>query len=57
MISIEFKAEFRRATREMDENAVAHRLRLVFAVSLSEKHTMIDEHFTKFTDFDDLDRV
>ena len=34
MISIELKAKFRRATREIDENAVAHRLSIVFMDSL-----------------------
>ena len=49
MISIEFKAEFRRATRGIDENAVARRLSLVFIDSLRgivtfrEKSSEIDE--------------
>ena len=34
MISSELKAEFRRATRGIDENAVARRLSLVFIDSL-----------------------
>ena len=33
-ISIEFKAEFRRATRGLDENAVARRISIVFEDSL-----------------------
>ena len=53
MISIELKAEFRRATRGIDENAVAHRLSLVFIDSLRgivtfrEKSSEIDENHAK----------
>ena len=34
MISIEFKAEFRRGSRELVENAVARRISIVFEDSL-----------------------
>ena len=53
MISIEFKAEFRRATFWLVNNAVAHRLSLVFIDSLRgiirnrPKSFVIEEHRPK----------
>ena len=56
MISIELKAKFRRATREIDENAVARQISVVFDDSLREIE-FFHENFTKFTDFDDISRA